>query len=78
MEYIDPYAVVRNTATLQAHRARHKAARRAARPFLHIAVVGYGLTTVFAVAMILRLSFAWGPLCYVLLAISGASYGMAG
>lgn len=77
VEYVDPYAVVRSTATLQAHRARYKAAQRAARPFFHIACIGYGLAITFEIAMILLKGFAWLPVFFILIAGAGASCGLA-
>lgn len=41
MEHVDPYAVMRNTATLQAYRDRQKAAWRSGRPFLLMSVCAY-------------------------------------
>jgi len=37
----DPYAILRNTETLEAHRVRAKAARAAGQPFLAIALIVY-------------------------------------
>jgi hypothetical protein len=53
MEHVDPYKVMRNTATLEAYRARKKAAWKSAEPFLAICG-GAGLLTPLTEILVLR------------------------
>jgi Flp pilus assembly protein TadB len=57
MEHVDPYAVLRNTATLQAYRDRQKAAHRSAQPFLSISACAVALALLIYLPGLLRSNF---------------------
>lgn len=57
MRDVDPYAVLRNPATLAAYRQHHRAVRRAARPWIALAVVLAALMVSSAVYALFHAGF---------------------
>jgi O-antigen/teichoic acid export membrane protein len=76
MEHVDPYKVVRNTATLQAYRDRLKAARRAGQPFLWIWVAAILLNLLIEIPALLGGGFKGAGLAISLLLIVGGVSGL--
>jgi hypothetical protein len=76
MEHVDPYKVMRNTATLQAHRDRLRAARRAGQPFLWIWLGALVLILLIEIPSLLWGSFKGASLAISLLLGFGSVNGL--
>jgi hypothetical protein len=79
MTDVDPFAVMRNSATLQAYRARSRAARAAAQPFLHIALGAFALNLLMFLYGFLQHRLAsLGLASVIVLGIGGLTFAIAG
>jgi hypothetical protein len=76
MEHVDPYKVIRNTATLQAYRDRQRAAWRSAQPFLAICGGAYVLVLLTDILALRRGNNGGAVLVMSLLFVLGGLSGV--